>query len=88
MTGETDLCLSMGHELNSTDPPKEVLEAIGHISSLAKAAGKWQGGRIRASTGGVREMMARGIQMIVVGLDAWVLSEGLTSALQEAEASS
>ncbi len=88
MTGETDLCLSMGYELTPNNPPKEVVDAIQRISSLAKDAGKWQGGRIRPSTGGVKEMMSRGIQMIGVGLDAWALRDVLTAAVNEAEASS
>jgi 2-keto-3-deoxy-L-rhamnonate aldolase RhmA len=88
MTGETDLCLSMGYELTPSNPPEEVIEAIQRISSLAKAAGKWQGGRIRPSTGGVKDMMLRGIQMIGVGLDAWALRDCLTAAAKEAEASS
>lgn len=87
MTGETDLCLSMGYDLTPNNPPKEVLEAIDRISSLARTAGKWQGGRIRPSTGGVKEMMAKGIQMIGVGLDAWVLRDNLTTAVELAEAS-
>lgn len=87
MTGETDLCLSMGYELTPSNPPKEVTDAIERISSLAKAAGKWQGGRIRPSTGGVKEMMSRGIQIIGVGLDAWALRDVFTDAVKEAEAS-
>lgn len=88
MTGETDLCLSMGYELTPNNPPKEVTKAIERVSSLAKASGKWQGGRIRPSTGGVKDMMSRGIQMIVVDLDAWALRNALTHAIQAAEASS
>lgn len=88
MTGETDLCLSMGYELTPNNVPKEVSEAVNQISVLAKAAGKWQGGRIRPSTGGVKEMMSRGIQMIGVGLDAWALRDVLTAAVKEAEATS
>ncbi|CAH0057986.1 unnamed protein product [Clonostachys solani] len=57
MIGETDLCLSMGYNLDPYDPPKEVIEATERISSSAKAAGKWQGGRIRPSSGGVKELM-------------------------------
>lgn len=88
MTGETDLCLSMGYELTPNSPPKEVTDAINHISELAKAAGKWQGGRLRPSTGGVKDMMPRGIQMIGVGLDAWMLRDAITVAVKNAEASS
>lgn len=85
MTGETDLCLSMGYELTPGNPPGEVTRAVDHISALAKAAGKWQGGRIRPSTGGVKEMMGRGIQMIGVALDAWILRESIAAAVKEAE---
>ena len=88
ITGETDLCLSMGYDLTPSSPPVEVVDAINRISALAKAAGKWQGDRIRPSTGGVKELMARGVQMIGVGLDAWALRDVLTAAIQEAKASS
>ncbi|OAA68525.1 Pyruvate/Phosphoenolpyruvate kinase [Niveomyces insectorum RCEF 264] len=88
IVGDTDLCLSMGYELNPQNPPKEVIDAGAHISTLAKAAGKWQGGRIRPSTGGVREMMSRGIQMIGVALDAWTLRDSLTAAVKEAQKAS
>ena len=77
----------MGYELTPDNPPQEVLDAVKKISSLAKAAEKWQAGRIRPSTGGVGDMMSRGIQMIGVGLDAWALREILGKRVAEAEAS-
>lgn len=88
MAGETDLCLSMGYELTPNEPAQEVLDAMDRISSLAKAAGKWQGGRIRPSTGGIKEMMSKGIQMIGVGMDAWALRDTLTAVVKDAETSS
>lgn len=75
----------MGHELTPNNPPSEVVDAIRQISAATKMANKWQGGRIRPSTGGVKDMMARGIQMIGVGLDAWCLRDALTNAVKEAE---
>lgn len=87
MTGETDLCLSMGYELEPNDPPHEVQHAIRRISKIAQTTCKWQGGRIRPSTGGVKDMMARGIQMIVIGLDAWMFRDGLSTAVEQAELS-
>ena len=77
----------MGYELNSSNPPQEVIDAIDHISALVKAAGKWQGGRIRPSTGGVKAMMSRGIQMIGVALDAWILRDSIAAAVKDANAS-
>ena len=78
----------MGYDLRPSNPPPEVVDGVLRISALAKAAGKWQGDRIRPSTGGVKELMSRGVQMIGVGLDAWALRDVLSAAVQEANATS
>ncbi|AFR94605.1 HpcH/HpaI aldolase/citrate lyase [Cryptococcus neoformans var. grubii H99] len=84
MTGETDICLSMGYPLTPDNPAQEVTAAISHISSLARKANKWQGGRIRPSTGGPKAMASRGIGMIQVGVDAWLLREILNAKITQA----
>ena len=85
MIGETDLCLSMGYPLSPESPPDEVIRTVNRMGALAVRANKWVAGALKPSTGnGVQEMISRGISMIRVGLDAWMLRSAITEAITKA----
>lgn len=75
MTGEIDICLFMGYFLISDNSVQEVIAVILYILLLVRKVNKWQGGCIRFLMGGLKVMVLRGIGMIQVGVDVWLLRE-------------
>lgn len=85
--GPNDLALSMGERPGTVQPPAKVLQALEHIATRARAAGRWAGA-FAADAAGARRQVEMGFHLVTPGNDAGIMRQAVVDRVAKVRGTS